>query len=43
MLKYSVGAHWHVVMRHVKLVHWVELAIVETHLSHVVFRDVHFI
>ena len=43
MLEDSVGAHWHVVVSHVELVHRVKLSIVETHLSHVVLRDVHFI
>ena len=43
MLEDSVGAHWHVVMGHVELVHRVELPIIETHLSHIVFGDVHFI
>lgn len=43
MLEHCVGAHGHVVMGHVELVHGVELTSVETHLGHIVFGDVHFI
>ena len=45
MLKHRVGAHGHIVVSHVELVHWVELPIpsVETHLSHIIFGDVHFV
>ena len=43
MLKHRVGTHWHIVVSHIELVYWVKLPSVETHLSHIVFRDVHFV
>lgn len=43
MLKHSIGAHRHVVVSHVELLHLIELSSVKTHLSHVLLRDVHLI
>ena len=45
VLKYSVGTHWHILVSHVELIHWVKLSwpTVETHLSHIVFGDVHLV
>jgi hypothetical protein len=42
-MEHRIGAHRHVVMSDIELVHWVVVPGVETHGGHVVFRNVHFV